>query len=89
MVDPQIRVWVFAPENVRGQRLARRDGMGIEEAIRHIRKRDRNNRKRYRKLYNIDIYDQGNFDICLNSGIFTPDELADAVLKVIEIKKKR
>jgi len=89
MVNPNVSVWVYAPDNVRAERLAKRDGISVKEAREHILARDDANRARYLKLYSIDIFDQSGFDIQVNSGTFNPDELADIVLKVIEIKKKR
>ena len=89
MVNPNVSVWVYAPDNVRAERLAKRDGITVGEAKAHIRSRDEENRARYLKLYKIDIFDQSYFDVKVNSGIFNPDELADIVLKLIEIKKKR
>ncbi len=89
MVEPQVRVWVFAPDGVRAQRLAKRDGMPLKEAKAHIRERDAANRERYLKLYGVDIFDTSGFDVCVNSGLYSPEELAGIVMKVIETKKKR
>jgi cytidylate kinase len=89
MVNPNVRVWVFAPDDIRAERLAKRDGVTLKEARLHIADRDAANRKRYLKLYGVDIYDHSGFDICVNSGLYTPEELAEIVIKVIDIKKKR
>jgi len=89
MVNPNVSVWVYAEDHIRAERLAKRDGITVSGAKTHIRARDEANRTRYLKLYKIDIYDQSSFDVKVNSGSFNPDELADIVLKVIEIKKKR
>jgi cytidylate kinase len=88
MASPNVRVWVFAPDSVRAERLARRDGMTVKEARAHIAERDANNRERYMKLYGVDIYEHGDFDVCVNSGIYGPEQLAGIVLKVIETKKR-
>jgi cytidylate kinase len=89
MVNPNVRVWVFAPDDVRAERLAKRDGMPLKQARLHIKERDEANRKRYLKTYGVDIFDQSGFDVCVNSGLYTPEELAGIVMKVIEAKKKR
>ena len=89
MVEPDISIWVFAPDKIRAKRLGDRDGMNIDEAMEHMSMRDSGNRKRYLNLYGIDIYDQSGFDICLNSGIYNPQELLEMVLKLIEINKKK
>lgn len=87
MVDPDVRIWVFAPDEIRAQRLAKRDGIPNEEAKVHIDMRDENNRLRYKRLYDIDIDDHCEFDVCVNSGIYPPQKLVEIVLKVIETKK--
>ena len=89
IVNPDISIYVFAPQKIRAIRLGERDGMSVDDAAEHISVRDDNNRKRYLDLYGIDIYDQNEFDICLNSGIYNPLELLEMVLKLIEINKKK
>jgi len=87
MVGPDIRLWVFLPDEVRSQRLAKRDGISIDEAASHMKKRDDNNRKRYKTIYGIDIDDHAHFDLCLNSGIYSPEELVEIAMALIDIKK--
>jgi predicted cytidylate kinase len=87
IVGADVRIKVFAPLDVRASRLAKRDGMAIEEAKKHISQRDESNRKRYKKVYGIDIYDEGNFDALLNSGIYGPKELLEITLAIINTKK--
>jgi cytidylate kinase len=89
MVKPDIRIWVFCKDDVRSHRLANRDGISSEEARAHIEERDNNNRSRYKKLYGIDIDEHSEFDACVNSAIYSPEELLDIVLKVIDTKKKK
>jgi len=88
MVKPNISVWVYAPDDVRAERLAKRDGVTVKEAKAHMAARDADNRERYMKLYGIDIYDHNGFDVCVNSGYYSPEQLVGIVLKVIETKKK-
>jgi len=79
IVDADLRVNVFAPFEVRAERLAERDGISVEEAKKHIKERDDENRERWKKLYKVDIYDTSIFDVCLSSARFKPDELAEIV----------
>ncbi len=89
MVNADLRVYVFAPLDVRAKRIAKRDGMSVEEAKKHVVARDEQNRKRYLKVYGIDIYDPANFDICLNSGIYRPEQMAEIVLQLAAMKNKK
>lgn len=89
MVDADLRVWLYAPVSLRAKRVAERDGLSLKEAKKHIRKREAQNRRRYKKLYKIDIFDTSTFDISLNSGNFLPDEMAEIISKALEIKKAK
>lgn len=86
MVKADVRIQVFAPLETRAKRIAERDSMTLKEAIKHVKARDDDNRKRYLKVYNIDIYDDSNFDACLNAGIYRPEQLLAIVQSVIETK---
>ncbi|MBU0528054.1 MAG: (d)CMP kinase [Candidatus Micrarchaeota archaeon] len=84
MIDADIRIKIFASVETRAKRIAKRDGMELEEAIAHVKQRDENNRKRYKKIYGIDIDSEENFDAKFDSGIFTPEELLRKSLKIIK-----
>jgi predicted cytidylate kinase len=88
IVDVDVRIKVFAPLDVRASRLAKRDGMKLEEARKHISERDESNRKRYKKVYGIDIYDDGNFDALLNSGKLKPEELLKIAMAIVSAKRE-
>lgn len=89
MVDADVRIKVSAPMRTRAERIARRDGMTLKEAMKHVKERDERNRKRYKKLYGIDIYNEDIFDAVLNAGIYTPEELKTISLAIINIKKQK
>jgi len=89
MVNADIRIKVFAPLATRAERIAKRDGMELKDAMKHVKARDDANRKRYKKLYKIDIDSDDVFDACLNGGIHPPEELLWMALAVLETKKKK
>ncbi len=89
MVDADVRIRVFATMKTRGERIAKRDSMPLDKAIAHIKARDEGNRKRYQKLYGIDIYEDDLFDACLNSGLHRPENLLEMTLAIIKAKKGR
>ena len=84
VVDADWRIWLFAPLDIRAKRVAERDGISVEQAVSQIKKREEQNRSRYLKLYNIDIFDTSGFDVSLNSGRFTPEQMADFIVRIIE-----
>lgn len=88
MVDADLRIRVAAAEEIRAARIASRDGMDEEEALRHVRERDDGNRKRYKRLYDIDIFSDDIFDAVLDSGRYKPQELLEQTLELIRKRDK-
>lgn len=85
--NANLRVWLNVSERERAKRVAKRDRMGFKKALEHIRKRDENNRRRYRRYYGIDIMDHSIFDLEINSDVFNPQQIAGIVLKAAEAKR--
>ncbi|MDD5336962.1 MAG: cytidylate kinase family protein [Candidatus ainarchaeum sp.] len=88
MLNADWRIWLFAPLEIRAKRVAERDGISIEQAVLQIKKREEQNRSRYLKLYGIDIFDTSGFDVSFNSGRFTPEQMADLIVKITSSKKR-
>ncbi|MGV8176996.1 MAG: (d)CMP kinase [Candidatus Bilamarchaeaceae archaeon] len=89
ILDADFKVFVFAPDKVRASRVSGRDKMGEKEAVAHIKERDNENIRRYRKLYGIDITDTSGFDLCISADTYKPDQLADIVVSALDKKFKR
>ncbi len=85
MVDADVKIKIDVPENVRAERIAKRDGMPMAKALKHVKERDRNNIKRYYEVYKIDITDDSVFDAVLD-GRKSPEELLEDSFKVIKKK---
>jgi cytidylate kinase len=88
MVDADVRIRVFAPLKIRAERIAKRDGMSLKEAMGHVAERDERNRKRYLRIYKIDIFEEDIFDFSLNAGLHEPERLRDMALAMIGTKRK-
>jgi len=86
IVNADLRVYVDAPLEVRAKRLIKRDKMTLEEAKKHARERDEENRQRYLKVYGIDIYKKEIFDLKINNKNMTPEESCKKVLQFIKKK---
>ncbi len=85
-VEYDLRVWLSTSEEVKSQRLAKRDGISKEEALIHLNERDKRNRDRYLKLYNIDIFENGKFNLSIDNGDLTPEETVGIVLNHLKEK---
>ena len=88
IVNADYRIWINAPSEVRAERLAKREGSSVKEALEHIQKRDADNRARYLKLYGIDILEHKGFDLILNSEKNTPQKMVELALNALKKDKK-
>ena len=84
--NADVRVWLYAPKSARVARVARRDGMGQEEAELHITERDGSNHLRYLEIYKIDIYDHSGFELVINSEKFMPEQSAQIIAEAARQK---
>ncbi|MFV2041339.1 MAG: (d)CMP kinase, partial [Candidatus Hydrothermarchaeales archaeon] len=56
-IDGDIKIWLTAPFDLRAQRIAKREGVDISKAREDMKKREKSEATRYKKIYSIDIYD--------------------------------
>jgi cytidylate kinase len=84
MVNADLKVWLFASEDIRVERIARREKKSIDEAKRETKEREKIEKRRYEKYYGIDIDDWTIYHLVINSGYFTPDEIVEIIIKAIE-----
>ena len=77
--DADLRVWLYAPREVRAARVAGRDNMAQEQALMHISDRDECNHHRYSEVYKIDIYDHSGFELVMNTEKFRPAQSAQII----------
>lgn len=82
---PDLKVCLVAGFEERAKRIAERDGLSTEEAIRRVREREDSERRRYRQIYNIDIGNMEVYDIVINSGTYLPDEIVGIVRKALDV----
>lgn len=87
--DATLRVWLDASEEVRAERIAKRDGIKKIAALIHVRERDLHNRGRYLALYGIDINDRSPFDIILNTEKLTIAQEIAIIVAAAKIKAEK
>lgn len=81
--NAEFRIFLDAPLDVRGARVAKRNGTSAEEETRKIRERYDEVVKDIEEIYNIDIRDLGIYDIVLNTKLFDLNEVVDILEKVV------
>jgi len=78
-----LKAFLTAPLEVRAERVARRDGIPLEEALRQVSEREESNRRRYRELYGIDVDDLSCFDLVLNTAKWGEEELGRLLVSLV------
>ena len=61
-------------------------GKSVEDTYNNLKARIENDRKRYRKYYNVDAYDKSRFDFVIDTTNLTLDEVEKKVLGIIKSK---
>ena len=75
-----VSVWIDCDERVRAARVAEREGIGVEQALDDNAVRHRVERDRYLALYDIDLADLSVYDLVLDSGALSADEVAERIV---------
>lgn len=81
---PCVKVLIDAPVAVRAERIAGREGKTVKEAMREILSREKSERVRYKAIYGIDLRDMRVFDLVIDSGGKTPDEIVGMIAARVE-----
>jgi len=81
-----LRAWLDASDDTRAKRIAKREKVSAKAALSHLKKRDKDNIARYKKLYGIDITDKGIFDLIIKTDHIPPEDIADAIVLTAKSK---
>ena len=89
LVDADLKIWLKAPLEIRAQRIAKREGKSIYSAIKETLERERCERERYIKYYNIDINNLSIYDLVIDSSKWKPEEIYEIVAKAVHYLLRR
>lgn len=78
---------VGAERIFKNQRGSEKKYKNVNEALKSINSRIEEDKKRYKKLYNIDAYDKNNFDYVIDTTNLDIDAIAEKVIKIINDEK--
>jgi len=79
------KIWLDASEEVRAQRVARRDGIGSKEALNYLREKESKTRDIYKRLYGFDLgEDFTPFHLVLDVNSLNEDEAFQTLCMVVE-----
>jgi len=79
------KVWLEASENVRANRIAERDGLTPEEALKFLREKEARTKAIYRELYGFKLgEDFSPFHLIIDVNLLSKDEVFEALRMVID-----
>ncbi|MDR1445167.1 MAG: AAA family ATPase [Treponema sp.] len=74
--EADLKVYLRARAETRAGRIVKREGGSLEEVTAFTAERDRQDRERYLRIYQIDNDDYGFADLIINTDDLTPDKIA-------------
>ena len=77
---PAFKVYLDASPEVRFARIGLREGETLEQAIESTVERAKSEARRYLMYYGIDIEDRSVYDLVVDTGSKTPDEVVQAIV---------
>jgi cytidylate kinase len=82
--DPDLSIYLSCPLEERIRRIAERESRALEEVDRETRFREKNELRRFRELYGVDLEDLSVYDLVVNTGLFDADGVARILKNVVE-----
>ncbi|MDR2470631.1 MAG: cytidylate kinase family protein [Treponema sp.] len=79
--EADLKVYLRAAPETRAARIARREGGDMGEIAAFTRDRDRQDRERYMRLYDIDNDEYGFAGLVIDTDAMTPEEIADEIIR--------
>lgn len=64
-----VKIFLTAPDSVRFERIALRDGISVEDARQQTRMREAAQRERFTRYYGIDPSDLSNYDVIFDTSL--------------------
>ena len=81
-----LHVLCVAPKELRYNRYAEREGIGMEEAKRRADEIDRARDAFYKKFWRVDVQDPRLYDLTVDTSHFALDQAAELIAAAVEIK---
>ncbi len=79
-----VKIWVKAKDEIRYSRIARRDGLSIEEAAKRTRLREESEARRFKQFYGINIYDLSIYDFVIDTSYLSIEDVLEILYKIID-----
>ena len=81
---PAFKVLLDTDLGTRVKRIIKREKGSIEQRKKEILERERSEATRYKNYYRIDLKDKSIYDLIIDSGNKTPEDIVDIIVKKID-----
>ena len=85
-VPTALHVLCIAPQKLRAYRLAERDGMGLDAAMKRTVESDRGRNAFYRKFWKVDMQDPKLYDLTIDTSRLSFEVAAEVVAMAVKAK---
>lgn len=85
-IESDIKIWLTAPFEERAERVANRENISLEQSIEGMKKREKSEATRYKDIYGINIYDLSQYDVVLNTALWSAEGVISIISTMIEVK---
>lgn len=75
------KVRLDAPERVRAERIAKREGLALDKALQDNRRREQSERSRYLRYYGVEMGDAALYDLVLDTTSLPAEQVARAIVE--------
>ena len=79
----RLKVYLKASPETRAGRVSRREGLTFEQALAATQERDERDRRRYLRLYGIDIDEYGFVDLVVDTESLDPGQIVEIILQKV------
>lgn len=81
---PALKIWLDCNQETRIKRIMNREGDTLEKKRDETRKREKSEKDRYQKMYNIDITNTDIYDLVINTENKKPSEIARIIMDTLD-----
>ena len=81
---PALKIWLDCNQETRINRIVKREGNTREKKRDETRKREKSEKERYQKIYNIDLTNTDIYDLVINTANKKPSEISRIIMEELD-----
>lgn len=86
--DADLKIYLNAPLEVRAKRIAQRESIPLDEAVRETMERETSEKERFRKIYGFNLDRLNDFDLVIDTSNYELEDLLEVVMCAISKSKQ-